>query len=121
MSIKCTFGMLVNRFGILHAPLPFSLRSNIALVQSLMHVHNHIIDEEREDGCSIGRPENVVHERIEDITDNDGVPRRVMDSRHHFNDVVRPRYVNTDLHDRLRNDVIISGLKRPDDLEEELN
>ena len=49
MSIECTFGMLVNRFGILHAPLPFSLRSNIDLVQSLMHVHNHMIDEERED------------------------------------------------------------------------
>ena len=120
MSIECTFGMLVNRFGILHAPLPFSLRSNIASVQSLMHVHNHIFDKEREDGCSIGRPENVVDGRIEAITDDDGVSRWFMDSGHHFNDVVGPRYINTDLRDRLRNDVVISGLKRPDALEEEL-
>ena len=43
-----------------------------------------------------------------------------MDSGHHFNVVVRPRYINTDLRDRLRNDVVISGLKRQDALEEGL-
>ena len=121
MSIECTFGILVNRFGILHSPLPFSLKCNIALVQSFMHVHNHIIDVEHEDAFSIGHPENVIDGRIADITDDDGVPRRVMDSGHHFDDVVRPRYILTDLRDSLRNHVVTSGLMRPVAREEELN
>ena len=86
-----------------------------------MHVHNHIIDVEHEDAFSIGHPENVIDGRIADITDDDGVPRRVMDSGHHFDDVVRPRYIQTDLRDSLRNHVVTSGLMRPVAREEELN
>ena len=43
-----------------------------------------------------------------------------MDSGHHFDDVVRPRYILTDLRDSLRNHVVTSGLMRPGAREEEL-
>jgi hypothetical protein len=50
ITIKCAFGMLVHRFGVLHKPFPnvISMRQIIALTMCLCRLHNFCIDNNNE-------------------------------------------------------------------------
>ena len=52
ISIECCFGELHQRWGILWGPLKFSLNKNIIIIDSVMRLHNYIIDYDIKNGTS---------------------------------------------------------------------
>jgi hypothetical protein len=112
--VECAFGMLVQRWGILQAPMPrnIELKKVIALVNALAKLHNFCIDEKaRADTVdlaemeaaadngnqdNIGEQDDINHydsniadgyvelERRGEHPEESTIPLQLMDGGHHF-------------------------------------
>ena len=137
IRIECTFGMLVQRFGLLRMAMPkkLTIKKIVVLVNVLARLHNFCIGEiPEEDECSI-IPEELDSDRLnimnhkhgyvelEDAADGTllNVPIALMHGGEHFDDITinhrrRHKQQNPDettprqlLHDRVLN----SHMRRP--------
>jgi hypothetical protein len=99
IRVKCCFGILVQRWSILHAPMPcgFSIKKIIAISNALAKLHNFCINKRD------GTPDSILAVDAEHLMHNEGgslelvsrdthdvpVPEGVMDYGNHFQHVPR--------------------------------
>jgi hypothetical protein len=97
IRVECCFGMLVQRWSMLHAPMPcnFSIPKIFGLVNALAKLHNFCINEQE------GVPDSLLNVDKEYMMSNEGgyigmvsddthdipVPKGIMNCGHHFQDV----------------------------------
>ena len=69
INIECAFGMLVNKWRILTAALPYKMFNNIMVIRTCLHLHNYCIDESirqgRYDDSAKVEGNNKLHEQHE--------------------------------------------------------
>jgi hypothetical protein len=99
IQVEYCFGILIQRWSILHAPMPcgFLIKKIIALVNALAKLHNFCINEQdgTPDSFLAIDAEHLMHneggslELVTTDTHNVPVPQGIMDCGHHFQDVPR--------------------------------
>ena len=91
INIECAFGMLVNRWAIIHSPLPLniSLCKTSSLVRSLCCLHNWLIDEKHENlPASTARDRfNLMLRGGDLVNEINSKLNCLLDGRQHFDDM----------------------------------
>ena len=137
IRIKCAFGMMVQRWGILRMAMPkgLSIVRIIALVNALAKLHNFCIEEVSHGRDSATLLQQLSVDNLHIVNNEDGyvpmeasrehgnihLPRALMEPGHHFRDVPRnirrrQERANAEItlpRQRLLKQVIDSHLKRP--------
>lgn len=91
ISIECTFGMLVHRFGCLRKPMPVNITMDkvVSLVRCLCVLHNFCIDG-NESYASPATASDSRHGVLAggfEHTEAESRPEQLLDGGHHMNDV----------------------------------
>ncbi len=98
IRVECCFGMLVQRWSMLCAPMPcnFSIPKIIALINGLAKHQNFCINEKEGDADSLLNIDEEYMmtngrfiEMVSDDTHDIPIPSGIMDCGHHFQDVPR--------------------------------
>ena len=121
MPIECAFGILVQRFPILHRPLRVKFARRAPLIAACMRLHNFCIDERiSEDTLAVNGLTNVQPGRwtLTPIFDRDGRPVDYLNTDSTSHDVRRAATTTakTVTRDRLITAIGDAGLERPQTL-----
>ena len=105
IRVKCAYGPLVSRWGILRSAMPLNITivRTVAMVNCLARLHNFCIDEADRFGevsqveeqlpldleNMLNNPDGYVPLTMDDNHDGIAIPTEIMDAGHHFDDCPR--------------------------------